>query len=484
MPNKEQKLQTIGVIKTGGMLVDVVYLGGSTFSLVFPENAPKNPPKMDKSKVDDLIASNMLKLTSEDVYRRICDNIDPVTGETAEHHADGTPKTEVEKTLHMLNQSRSAKADRGEAEATEPEHGRQVLPYDESLGNEVPGAADPTTAHSMTRRRPNPSQQAPQQPQGPQVSQADLFGDDAPTPSQPDAGAGFGTGPQVGERPGGFGGDDGFGRDESDDRDREKAKRPSSEGSGTLKMSPATRRTKVAATAVIGLLGCVLFFMLPSTLIRHLGIRLSDIPVIGQTLSGDDRRDLPASEQVPAGEKEFATQTTSGLEVVVRSDFDPETPVIQLAIADEQSQDIALKVFQQIRVFYSQGNLDQLNNMIAYNYIHGQMADAYAALEQQRLNLTDDARTALSAQYLAVLNKREGLHIAQHDMDASIYCGRIREVRVDDEDPLRLYVVMESLAGDHQRICFILQGSLDGMYGVIGITDPVGYVTMIREGTI
>lgn len=475
MAKNGQQLQKIGVIKTGGQIVDVLYVGGSMFMLDFPTEGNKPPAMIDKDRIDMLVEKNQLKLVSHDLYRKICDQIDPVTGDTREYHADGTKKTEVEQVLHQLNEERSTQSERRETAMREPEHGRPVQAYDESYGNEVPGVSDPSTAHSMRRSRPSRPQ-----PQEQAFSQDDIFGD-APGAESNMQQEGQTEDPMSGERFPGASHEQGIRK--ADGIGAPATHRQSD--SQSLEAPKSKRTATFAGLTLVTVVGCLVGFLGTFLLTRGLDLRASDVPIVGQFLSDPhDRRNLPINEQVRAGETESTVETTSGMEVVVRSDFDPEEPVLQLALADDASKDDAINFFKAIRLCYSQGNLDQLNGMIAYDYIHGQIATSYANIEQQRLGLTEEAKNSLIAQYVAILNQREGTHIANHDLDASIYCGRIREVRVDDENPQRFYVVMESLAGDHQRACFVLQGDGTGAYAVIGMINPDGYVRMIMEGAI
>ena len=439
------------------------------FMLDFPPAAGKKPAMIDKARIDMLVEKNQMKLMSEDIYKRICDNIDPVTGETREHHADGTRKTEVEQVLHQLNEERSNKSDRSEATINEPEHGRSVEPIDDSYGSEVAGVVDEATAHSMTRSRPKARQQEAE------FSQDDIFGDmfGGNASAEPASQFGFSQQPdmpqgiQRAEEPAGM----------SVSQDHN--------GKQSLKTSPQKRRIAVMGAVALTLCGSAICFLATSSIIQATGTRVADIPIVGRFMTDpNDRRDLPLNEQVRSGETQAVTETTTGMEVVTRGDFDPEEAVVHFALADDASQDVATKFFQAVRIAYSEGNLSQLNSMIAYDAIHGQIANAYAVAEQQRLGLTDEAKNALATQYVAILNQREGEHIANRDLDASIYCGRIREIRVDDTDANKMYIVTESLSGDHQRACFVLQGDGTGMYALTGMVSPDGYVKMIREGTI
>lgn len=456
-----RKLPSIGVINVRGQAVNILYVGGSTFKLDYDMGEGQEDATLTKAQVDELIKANQLALASEDEYRHICEGIDPTTGETATHYANGREKTVVEKTLGQMRQEDSERVARKAQNA--PAAGGADDPFAEDAAGGA-GGGDPQGQHEMQRSRP--------------VIQDDPFGSDDAGPSD------FESMPDLGhprrDRSASGEADAWSGRGEDD-------------GDLSLKTPPA-RRGGIMLGIVLGtVVLCVALFSGAYILTSSLNMNLADIPIIGQYLApsapsrrdSDDRSDLPPEERARAGEDQ-AAQGGSGAETVVRSDFDPEAAVVGYALADSGQKEVAKQFFSAVRLAYEQGNADQLRSMIAYNDVHGQIAAAYGAAEQQRLpGMTDAERDTLVVQYRDMLGQRESLHIANHDVEASMYCGRIREVRVDDSDKLRYYVVMESLAGDHQRICFVLQGDAEsGAYALMGITDPEGYVRMIREGEV
>lgn len=477
MAANKRNLQKIGIMKVkqangAPQTYDVLYLGGSTFVINFGEQQAT----IGKAKIDELIQKGQLGLVSEDEYQRICDAIDPTDGSTKTHRADGTEKSEVEKMLTDLQEETVRNSAPASPNGPEP----MVDPFgdDEDDLLEEPSrwrrddARQPDPAHGMTRSRPAPSD--------------DPFGEDP--------GMGFHSLDEG--RPFGARGDAGRAQQQADPRDDgtdgDAGGRGQRQGdSRGMRRSSGARVGASLAVIAATLVGCVACFVLAMGFTSKSSWDLSSVPVIGSYTTQDahdaqdDRSDLPASERIKQGETSATTKGQSGLEIVVRSDFDPEDAVVGYALANGEMKQIAIGFFQAVRVAYSNGDVDMLNSMIAYGVVHDQVADAYARAEQARLMLTDEEREAIRGQYREVMDQREAAHVANHDVDASIYCGRVREVRADDTDAMRMYVVMESLAGDHQRICFVLQGdAASGAYALVGITDADGYVRMVMEGEV
>ena len=76
--------------------------------------------------------------------------------------------------------------------------------------------------------------------------------------------------------------------------------------------------------------------------------------------------------------------------------------------------------------------------------------------------------------------QQERKHITDKDLYASMFGGRVREVR---QQAGKLYVVMESIGGDHQRACFVLtEDAQSGSWALTDIVDTNGYVKMIGSG--
>ena len=452
-----KKLPSIGVINVGGNAVKILYLGGSTFKLDYDTGEGQGDATLDKSQVDELIKNKQLALSSEDEYRRICAAIDPTTGETATHYSDGREKTIVEKALGQMMQEGPSRSTPQEVEP-----GGADDPFADDGATSRP--SDDETAHEMRRARP--------------VPQDDPFGpDDGPSDFQSMQDIGQPQPPRRQHAP--------EGRErEADSPSDQWGDRDGKTEDFSLKTSPAKRGGIMLGMIIGTVVLCAVLFGVAYTLTNNLKMNISDIPVIGQFLAppsgaqrNTDRSNLPPEEQ---------NRTNGGMETVTRSDFDPETAVIGHPLADSAQKEVAKQFFSAVRLAYQEGNLDQLKSMIAYSDVNGQIATAYGIAEQQRLQgMTDVERDTLVGQYRDMLGQRESSHIANHDVNASMYCGRIREVRADSNDPMRLYVVMESLSGDHQRICFVLQGDAkSGAYALLGVTDPEGYVRMIRAGEI
>ena len=169
---------------------------------------------------------------------------------------------------------------------------------------------------------------------------------------------------------------------------------------------------------------------------------------------------------------------------VDRNDFDPEDVVIEYRIASDSQQDIAVGFFTSLKNAFANGDVTTFNSMVAVDSIASQIASVYASYAQMYQSLTQSETEDLADYYAQTLAEQERQHVVDKDSYGSMFGGRIREVRVDDDDENRLYVVMESLGGDHQRACFVLQGDPStGSYALTEMMDVNGYVKMIMQGT-
>jgi hypothetical protein len=102
---------------------------------------------------------------------------------------------------------------------------------------------------------------------------------------------------------------------------------------------------------------------------------------------------------------------------------------------------------------------------------------------KDKQNLSDAEAEELLYAYDETFIKSEKQHVLNKDPYGSIFGGRIREVRTDPYEDYKLYIVMESISGDHQRICFVATGDEDDNWMITGIMDSEGYTKMISEGT-
>jgi hypothetical protein len=180
------------------------------------------------------------------------------------------------------------------------------------------------------------------------------------------------------------------------------------------------------------------------------------------------------------------TATNEGGEVqretVVRTDFDPETIVANFEMASEDKQKVAIAMFQAIRTDILNGDVNAFCQAVDIEQIASEIAPAYAEHAAGVQNLGEAEKNELKDNYQVTFSRNERQHVVDKDTYASIFGGRIREVRQDPGNPLCIYVVMEAITGDHQRACFALNDDGTGGWTVTDLVDPSGYVQMIAQG--
>ena len=172
--------------------------------------------------------------------------------------------------------------------------------------------------------------------------------------------------------------------------------------------------------------------------------------------------------------------TASGLDPIKRTDFDPEDAVKTYTMASSSEKAIADGFMKQVRSLIANGDVDSFTQMVALDNVSSEIAISYADLSQVRQNLTDDEKAELLQYYKNTLMQQERKHITDKDLYASMFGGRVREVR---QQAGKLYVVMESIGGDHQRACFVLtEDAQSGSWALTDIVDTNDYVKMIGSG--
>lgn len=164
-----------------------------------------------------------------------------------------------------------------------------------------------------------------------------------------------------------------------------------------------------------------------------------------------------------------------------RSDYDPDSSVMNYHESSEPHREIAIKMFQQIRKFIYDGDVNQFSEAIDLNSIGNQLASSYVAIASSTQKLSAPEAQDTQSYYSEAFVQREKQHVVDKDPYGSIFGGRIRDVRDDPDNPNRMYVVMESIAGDHQRCCFVLDGDDDGNWEISGMMDVDGYIRMISS---
>ena len=450
-------------IKNHG-LTDIYYVGGSTFELDI-DNGSGKKPTVKKSVIDKLVASKQLRLINPNRYREITASIDPKTGATKTHNADGTKKSKLAQMTSELE--------------------------DEGYIAETPNGI----VHTAHRNQParNESQERPQQHQI-----ADPFADD-----DDDMPKSMNTGDDGFSRNGRMNGESSYVTDDVDpfgddmpatsDDMASMSDDGSDDGYGNEGGKPEERRIArgprtipIIVFVVLSVILCIVLFFgaaaITATFSKGswISLKLPTLPQAQQQQTQDTEKDSDGEQSGTNANSE--DQQPEG--TVDRGDFDPEDGVIDYPLASDEQYDLANGFFTSLRQTISNGDVKSFNSMVAVDSIASQIASAYASYAQLYQNITESETDELSDYYAETFAEAERQHVVDKDSYASIFGGRIREVRVDQSDSMRLYVVMESLGGDHQRACYVLQGDKSsGAYALTEMVDVNGYVQMIMQGS-
>lgn len=504
---------------------DIYYVGGSTFELDFKNAQGEYHPTVRKDVIDNFVAKNQIRLLNVKRYKEICDAIDPVTGETKTHNADGTIKSKLAQMtsaleddgfLEKTSEGTIRVADgknRGNAGPDAPDAYQQQRQQRQQPAEEY-GTRTPRRTHTPigdpfadgdeeTGNRRRPPQQTPQPSR--RFSEDDLFGDDdeddddmPSTPPNDDAGRDNGSFINP------FDDDDDDSEDEPDGiRDDMRINRRRDDmgrnddpfgdddrGDATAAQRPIARKPKVIPLILFtgaSVALCIgLFFgsyFLTTTLTGNT-LKPLQLPAQTQQQTDTNQQGANASTGNQQQSANGSAEELGGGVTVDRNDFDPEDVVIEYRIASDSQQDIAVGFFTSLKNAFANGDVTTFNSMVAVDSIASQIASVYASYAQMYQSLTQSETEDLADYYAQTLAEQERQHVVDKDSYGSMFGGRIREVRVDDDDENRLYVVMESLGGDHQRACFVLQGDPStGSYALTEMMDVNGYVKMIMQGT-
>lgn len=440
MASENSDNDIIGTIKVSGNIADVRYVGGSTFEIDFRDlNSDEQPMRARKSTIDKWIRRGNMRLTNATRYREIEREIDPVTGDTPTHHANGTEKSLVERELSNLE--RQGFVSPSQEDGTEPDVGH---------------AGSDGGATQNGRKRGDPAITVTPVPVA-QTQQMPMGGDQADVRDAPMA------------------------MSLEDD-----AAKP--------KMLPArTKSPQVIVYVLIMLMVSVIALAGSKALMTKVrdGSVMNAVQSM-KTSNGNGKQSENAANGNADASNGNANGTTnagtenansdSGQQHVVRSDFDPETAVQSQPMADDAGRDTATKMFEYIRQLFANGDAKDLTQAVNLDGIATQIADAYANVAKGQQGLTDTETTTLRDYYKQAFVEDELDNASKNDIYGSVFGGRIRDVRVDSQDASKLYVVMESLGGDHQRVCFVMQSSDNGSSWIVsGIMDADGYVRQIMK---
>lgn len=435
----------------GGVPYKIYYEGGSLFVMVFEDNGKTKQMQIPKEKLDVMIASGKIHLMSAMKYKQIESSILP-DGSTKTHNADGTPKSVRKQTMEGLEEERIVvvNPDGSKTIAQDPEPTAPKIP-----NKKVPGPEDAAEmglidesdddTESTTDHSDNDAMQAEErrQPQKPAKAKKD------------------------GKLKGDLNGDGIV--NEFDDLIQEEQKK------NMMVM------VIFFAGIIISIFLFFFFHTLTATLFHNEPIDLiPDVIPIEKTeedqgtQENENTSDLQEEQEDEAGNEQ--------LETTNRTDFDPEDAVASFPMADAEHEKIAVWLFQQVRSNIYDAKRDEFDANVQLGRIADELAPAYAAKAQEIQGLTDAEKAELEGYWKETFIKQETQHVLDKDPYGSIFGGRIREVRQDPNNPLCMYVVMESISGDHQRACFAINGDASGNWVVTDIMDPTGYVSMIQAG--
>lgn len=408
--------EAIGVIKvrsdTTSKTADLIYLGGSTFKVEFRGN-PDQGGTFTLENVQRLVDDGYCKITAQEKFDEIVSQIDPETGETNTHYADGREKTLLDQELNRLNDEGFVRFSDEDDDSGYPARDAQddgnAEIFNQSVDSESFRGDGPRNYEETMRARPD-------EPEWVWNMRRD-------SPNSPKA---FLT----------------------------------------------------VFIVAMSILSAFAFFgvhaMLPD-------LSRGSSTVISR-LMGRNRKtqtDEPTDAENAFEDEEQVDLTSPS---AWRTDFDPEDSVAMYPMADDAQKSIANGFMTALRGCFSDKDRTAFVNIVALEPICLQIAKSYVALTTDAHSLTVDEQTELTDWYALSFAQREVAHVEDGDVYASIFGGRVREVRADEADPYKLYVVNESLGGDHQRICFILQGNSENSWALTGVMDPDGYVKQVLSG--
>lgn len=438
----------IGIIKVeGNHIADIHYVGGSTFQINFREpelSQGEKPMTLRVEQVKDLISKNQLRLTNAPRYKEILQTIDPVTGDTPTHHADGTEKTLVERELSQLKkQGLIDDADSSSPQAGSNQQAQSTRPQPARQPEQQP--ADASRNPAETGSRPDSQQQAqtyrPIQPTAP-IS----------VPEQNDA---------------------------------------------SPQLAPSKRKSpQLIACIIIMIIIAIVALFAGRTLSSNFG----NIGNAVQNIAADNTDDSNNSNNAVQNQQNESSEQTqqdnansnqnsntdsssSSLQTITRSDYDPDKAVVSQPAASDTHKDVATQMFEYIRTAFSNGDITSFQQAVNLNNISDQIATSYANITKQQQGLTDTETQSLKDYYKQTFMQEELDNASKNDIYGSIFGGRIRDVRQDSQDSNKIYAITESLGGDHQRIGFVLQSDDNGAsWTVNGIINPDDYVKQIMKG--
>lgn len=467
----------------GGMPLSIYYIGGSSFVLVKDGEEEHPIAKMTLKQVKKMVTEKKVNLLRPKHLEEIENEVDPDTGDTASHNADGSTKSMVDQMLNKYEQEGYIVSDGNggvktidEGTTPQPRRRRRHRPDNTSsesasnqAGNDDDGAST-GAGNQSDGKRAQPREE---------IDDADPFAD-IDTSQQEEGGQQLqprSRRRKLSEYDNAKAGDDIADRKKKSQR-RDKSANPDAE----QKHIGGPLFIFIVVTIILCLILFFGSFMLARGIFHgNLDEQLSNKENTEQAQNKNNANNANSNSDSGNNENdESATKTASGLDPIKRTDFDPEDAVKKYQLASSAEQKIADSFMKQVRSLIANGDVNSFTQMVALDNVSSEIAISYADLAQVRQNLTDDEKAELLQYYKNTLVQQERKHVTDKDLYASMFGGRVREVR---QQAGQLYVVMESIGGDHQRACFVLtEDSQSGSWALTDIVDTNGYVKMIGEG--
>lgn len=503
MSNQDNNVERIGTVNVKNIgLVNVYYIGGSTFEMRFPSGAKTKPVRFRKNVADKLVSDGSLKLISDKRYDDITKSI-LSDGSTRTHNADGSAKSVSAQVLDELYNDGYAKKDqngRYESIDRREAHERPDEVRARSRRSNAPSPGDTDSNNSKDNHGDDRLSSTPHYDDNDANRKA--FGDLLLASDSNDGPRRRDNGKQ--QRRSYDDGESSRGRYDApydehhsiDETYDEQYARGDINGDGVVDIfDELVEKEQHGNMFLIGILlasaivSIALFFFFQGVTAHFIrGESLDFVPDNIEQQAGDNGAGSNSASNSPGAthgdndaDDEFQ-QNGSDANTVKRSDFDPESSVRGYQVADDAQFGTASTMFQLIRSYISNGDVASFKQAVDIDAIASEIATSYANASSAQHQMTESEKADLQQQYASTLSNCERQHVADKDPYGSMFGGRIRDVRIDPSDQRKLYVVMESIAGDHQRACFVMTESGENAWTIDGMLDSDGYVKMIMEG--
>lgn len=483
--DQHNKKDYIGVTKLKGHTLNFYYIGGSRIGIEYDTGQKGTTTKQ---VFEAMVHKNQVKITDVKRWAEICAQIRP-DGSTKTHNADGSAKTAMQQTLgDLIDENIVARNDDGSLRISSDDDKPKAVKAPDGakkkaeaiLNSSTPvpsGAMDASRQVAGAGVRPSGKSQVGGGRRNPRAAANDEHVESNELDEN---------------RNDDFDGHGARKQPVADARNRRQARLANDlNGDGEIDefdnlIEQEQRKNGFVMVVFFGaiFISVLLFFFVHSATAAILhGETFSFLPSGGETpIEQADNRDENDNNNTETPDSDESGD--GQIETVTRTDFDPESAVINYPVVDGDDYRMATTLMKMIREDINNGDVKSFNEAVDIEAIAGQIAPEYAYTAKDLQNLTDSQAQDLMFYYHQTFRDNERTHVINKDPYGSIFGGRVREVRRDPHDMNKLYIVMEAISGDHQRICFVMQGDGQNNWVINGITDPSGYVRMIQKGVI